>query len=63
MNKAAVHDAAGEIKSGAQRYKAGVLKYRQMGYWQPDYAPKPTDILALFRITPQEGVPPEEAAA
>ncbi len=45
------------------RYKAGVLKYKQMGYWQPDYEPKPTDIIALFRITPQEGVDPEEAAA
>ena len=49
--------------SGAARYRAGVLKYAQMGYWQPDYAPAPTDILALFRITPQEGVEPEEAAA
>src|SRR5512135_233813 len=34
-----------------------------MGYWQPDYVPKPTDIVALFRITPQEGVDPAEAAA
>jgi ribulose-bisphosphate carboxylase large chain len=34
-----------------------------MGYWQPDYQPKPTDILAAFRITPQPGVPPEEAGA
>jgi ribulose-bisphosphate carboxylase large chain len=49
--------------SGAARYRAGVLKYAQMGYWQPDYTPAPTDILALFRITPQEGVEPEEAAA
>ena len=45
------------------RYRAGVLKYAQMGYWQPDYVPKDTDILALFRITPQDGVDPEEAAA
>ena len=29
----------------------------------PDYLPKDTDILCLFRITPQEGVDPEEAAA
>ena len=29
----------------------------------PDYVPKDTDILALFRITPQEGVDPIEAAA
>ncbi len=34
-----------------------------MGYWQPDYVPKDTDIICLFRITPQEGVDPEEAAA
>ncbi|HEX6297808.1 MAG TPA: form I ribulose bisphosphate carboxylase large subunit [Burkholderiales bacterium] len=45
------------------RYAAGVLKYAQMGYWQPDYQPAETDVLALFRITPQEGVDPEEAAA
>ena len=45
------------------RYSAGVLKYREMGYWQPDYTPKDTDIIALFRITPQPGVEPEEAAA
>ncbi len=45
------------------RYAAGVMKYAQMGYWQPDYQPAPTDVLALFRITPQEGVDPEEAAA
>jgi ribulose-bisphosphate carboxylase large chain len=52
-----------QIENAADRYKAGVLKYAQMGYWQPDYVPKDTDVLALFRITPQEGVDPEEAAA
>jgi ribulose-bisphosphate carboxylase large chain len=52
-----------QIENAAERYKAGVLKYAQMGYWQPDYEPKDTDVLALFRITPQEGVDPEEAAA
>ena len=46
----------------ADRYRAGVLKYAQMGYWAPDYVPADTDVLALFRITPQEGVDPEEAA-
>jgi ribulose-bisphosphate carboxylase large chain len=45
------------------RHAAGVMKYAQMGYWQPDYRPAETDVLALFRITPQEGVDPEEAAA
>ncbi len=46
-----------------KRYAAGVLKYAQMGYWEPDYEPKDTDVIALFRITPQDGVDPEEAAA
>ncbi|ODS92108.1 MAG: ribulose-bisphosphate carboxylase large subunit [Comamonas sp. SCN 65-56] len=52
-----------EIIDARKRYKAGVLKYREMGYWRPDYQPKATDIICLFRITPQEGVEPEEAAA
>jgi ribulose-bisphosphate carboxylase large chain len=34
-----------------------------MGYWRPDYEPKDTDVLAAFRVTPQPGVPPEEAGA
>jgi len=34
-----------------------------MGYWEPDYVPKDTDILCAFRITPQPDVPPEEAGA
>src|SRR5262252_5848591 len=51
------------LKNAADRYRAGVIKYAQMGYWQPDYKPKDNDILALFRITPQEGVDPVEAAA
>src|SRR5215813_11362586 len=46
-----------------ERYRAGVLKYAQMGYWNGDYVPKDTDVLALFRITPQDGVDPIEAAA
>ncbi|MFI8074020.1 form I ribulose bisphosphate carboxylase large subunit [Streptomyces sp. NPDC086033] len=45
------------------RWGAGVIPYAEMGYWQPDYVPKPTDLLAAFRITPQPGVPPEEAGA
>ena len=49
--------------SAAERYKAGVLKYADMGYWDPKYQPRDTDILALFRITPQENVDPVEAAA
>ncbi len=45
------------------RWSAGVIPYAQMGYWNPDYEPKPTDLLAAFRVTPQPGVPPEEAGA
>jgi ribulose-bisphosphate carboxylase large chain len=47
----------------AKRYQAGVLKYKEMGYWVPDYEPKPTDLIAVFRITPQDGVDADEAAA
>jgi ribulose-bisphosphate carboxylase large chain len=47
----------------ADRLQAGVIPYAKMGYWQPDYEPKATDILAAFRITPQPGVDPEEAGA
>jgi ribulose-bisphosphate carboxylase large chain len=45
------------------RWAAGVIPYAEMGYWEPDYEPKPSDILCAFRITPQPGVPPEEAGA
>jgi len=34
-----------------------------MGYWEPDYVPKDTDVIAAFRVTPQKGVDPEEAGA
>ena len=30
-----------------KRYSAGVLKYAQMGYWEPDYTPKDTDIIVV----------------
>ena len=56
-------EETGQITDARKRYSAGVLKYKQMGYWVPDYQPKDTDTLCLFRITPQEGVDPEEAAA
>ncbi len=49
--------------AATDRWSSGVIPYAQMGYWQPDYVPKDSDILCAFRITPQEGVPPEEAAA
>lgn len=56
------HDKSSTL-TGKKRYAAGVLEYRKMGYWEPDYEPKDTDIIALFRITPQDGVDPIEAAA
>jgi ribulose-bisphosphate carboxylase large chain len=52
-----------KITDAKRRFQSGVLQYKQMGYWDPDYEPKPTDVLAVFRITPQDGVDPEEAAA
>src|SRR5690349_15712878 len=61
FSQAAIAPAAAPTRRS--RYDAGVLKYREMGYWQPDYEPKDTDVIALFRITPQPGVEPEEAAA
>ncbi len=51
------------LRQASERYRSGVMPYKQMGYWVPDYEPKDTDVLAMFRITPQDGVDPEEAAA
>ncbi len=56
-------DAKSVTLRGKDRYRAGVLEYRRMGYWEPDYEPKGSDVIALFRITPQDGVDPIEAAA
>ena len=53
----------GKQLDAAERYRAGVLEYKQMGYWEPDYRPKDTDVICVFRITPQDGVDPIEAAA
>jgi ribulose-bisphosphate carboxylase large chain len=50
-------------KKRTGRYDAGVMAYKDMGYFDLDYTPKDTDILCCFRITPQDGVDPEEAAA
>jgi len=43
-------------------FKAGVQDYR-LTYYTPDYQTLDTDILAAFRMTPQPGVPAEEAGA
>jgi len=39
------------IKS--ERYESGVIPYAKMGYWDALYTIKTSDVLALFRITPQ----------
>ncbi|HYK85172.1 MAG TPA: hypothetical protein VEV19_07390, partial [Ktedonobacteraceae bacterium] len=54
---------ATEEQRKRSRWASGVIPYAQMGYWKPDYEPKDTDILCAFRIVPQEGVDPIEAAA
>ncbi|MCD9641066.1 hypothetical protein HAX54_026895 [Datura stramonium] len=41
---------------------AGVKEYK-LTYYTLEYQTKDTDILAAFRVTPQPGVPPEEAGA
>nr|YP_010904046.1 ribulose-1,5-bisphosphate carboxylase/oxygenase large subunit [Caulacanthus ustulatus]WCH57297.1 ribulose-1,5-bisphosphate carboxylase/oxygenase large subunit [Caulacanthus ustulatus] len=46
-----------------ERYESGVIPYAKMGYWDPEYVVKETDVLALFRVTPQPGVDPVEASA
>ncbi|MAU98373.1 MAG: ribulose-bisphosphate carboxylase large subunit [Fulvimarina sp.] len=56
-------DTGSQTVTGKDRYKSGVMEYKKMGYWEPDYQPKETDIIACFRITPQDGVDPIEAAA
>ena len=45
------------------RWSAGVTPYAEMGYYDADYEPADTDVLAAFRITPQPGVDAIEAAA
>ena len=58
-----MNNQASQTVKGKDRYKSGVMEYRKMGYWEPDYTPKDTDILVCFRVTPQEGVDPTEACA
>jgi ribulose-bisphosphate carboxylase large chain len=45
-----------------KKFEAGVKEYRET-YWEPDYPIKESDFLAVFKVTPQPGVPREEAAA
>jgi ribulose-bisphosphate carboxylase large chain len=46
----------------AKKYDAGVKEYRHM-YWTPDYTPRDTDLLAVFKVVGQAGVANEEVAA
>lgn len=50
-------------KPAGGRLVGGVTPYAQMGFYDADYEPKDTDILAAFRMVPQEGVDPIEAGA
>ncbi|KAI3847243.1 hypothetical protein MKX03_029723 [Papaver bracteatum] len=43
-------------------FKVSVKDYK-LNYYTPEYVTKDTDILEAFRVTPQPGVPPEEAGA
>src|SRR5271165_5787982 len=45
------------------RWAAGITPYAEMGYYNLNYEPKATDVLCAFRLVPQEGVDPIEAAA
>src|SRR5206468_6222188 len=56
-------DFTRQALKGEKRWGAGVIPYAKMGYWEPDYTPKDTDIISAFRLTPQKGVDPEEAGA
>lgn len=51
-------DSEGDGRS----FEAGVLPYVDVGYYEADDEPRDTDILCAFRVTPQPGVPWEEAA-
>lgn len=48
----------GKKKKDDKRSSSGVLPYAELGYWQPDYEPEKSEILACFRIVPQPGVDP-----
>jgi ribulose-bisphosphate carboxylase large chain len=58
-----MNDVSERTRIKTERYESGVIPYKKMGYWDADYTIKETDVLCLFRITPQPGVDPIEAAA
>src|SRR5215475_14777713 len=60
---AAMTSTSVAVTEKKDRWASGVTPYAEMGYFNADYEPKDTDILAAFRITPQPGVDAVEAAA
>ncbi len=44
---------------GKKKSHAGVIPYADAGYWNPDYEPKDTDILAAFSGDAAEGRRPD----
>ena len=51
-----VNDVAERTRIKVERYESGVIPYKKMGYWDANYSVKDSDVLCLFRITPQQGV-------
>ena len=62
MNKVDIQ-TTGTLKEGKERYRSGVIPYKQMGYWEPDYRPKDTDLIAMFLGHRREGGTPVAANA
>jgi ribulose-bisphosphate carboxylase large chain len=58
-----VTDVSERTRIKVERYESGVIPYKKMGYWDANYTVKDSDVLCLFRVTPQPGVDPIEAAA
>jgi ribulose-bisphosphate carboxylase large chain len=58
-----MNDVSERTRIKSERYESGVIPNKKMGYWDANYTVKETDVLVLFRITPQPGVDPVEAAA
>lgn len=53
----------GSARTDGDRWRSGVLPYAEMGYYEPEYEPKASDVLCAFRLVPQPGVEASEAAA
>ena len=58
-----MNDVSERTRIKTERYESGVIPYKKMGYWDADYTIKETDVLCLFRVTPQPGVDPIEPPA